>query len=158
MPCCFKYLYNFGNSILYYNKSLSLPKLGVPSPVTIRTVKARTASKDVSYVPGPHPFVAYELMAISLWTFSKEGRRTLNPVVPQPELCPTVMSLKPPTPLEYSRGFKKPRGGCFLERRTSLRSATTPANAGEDAEVPPISLGLPDRKIRKRSDCAETSG
>jgi hypothetical protein len=68
----------------------------------------------------------------------------LKPVVPQPELCPIVTSLKVAAALEeYKRGFKNPRGGRPLRRRASFQRATMPAKAGDEAEVPPIRIGLP---------------
>jgi len=84
--------------------------------------------------------------------------RTLNPVVPQPWLLPIVMSLKPEIPLEYKRGFKKPRGDFLAWKRASFKRDTNPANAGDDAEVPPMRTGRPLNQIRKRSDWAATSG
>ena len=77
---------------------------------------------------------------------------TLNPVVPQPWLLPIVMSLKPKVPLEYKRGFKKPRGDFLAWKRASFKRDTNPANAGDDAEVPPMRTGRPLYQIRKRSD------
>lgn len=88
----------------------------------------------------------------------EHGERTLNPGVPQPGLFPVVMSLKPLTPFLYRKGFRKPSDGCPLARRASFRRATKPANAGEEADVPPINTGRPERMIRKRLDCAATSG
>lgn len=82
----------------------------------------------------------------------------LNPVVPHPELWPIVISLNPLAAFEYSKGFKKPRGGKLCDKRTSFRRDTIPAKVGDDAEVPPMWIGVPLTKIRKRSDCAETSG
>jgi len=78
--------------------------------------------------------------------------------VPQPALLPDVISFRPAKPLEYKNGFRKPRDGLRAFNRTSLRRATNPANAGEDAEVPPIKAGRPLKIILNRSDCAATSG
>ena len=69
-----------------------------------------------------------------------------------------VMSFNPLKPLEYSIGFNQPNGRSPLEILTSLRSAISPATTGVDAEVPPTRAARPDRKIRKRSDCAAISG
>jgi len=69
-----------------------------------------------------------------------------------------VISFRPENPLEYRKGFKNPKGGKPTFRRASFNKATNPANAGDEAEVPPMRMALPLRKILKRSDCAETSG
>lgn len=53
------------------------------------------------------------------------------------------MSLKPGTSVEYSSGFRKPSGALPLAILTSLRSETTAANVGLDAEVPPTELTRP---------------
>ena len=73
-------------------------------------------------------------------------------------MFPTVISFRPATPTLYSSGFKNPSGGSPALIRTSLSSATTPANVGEDADVPPTWPVWPWKKIRKKSPCAATSG
>lgn len=69
-----------------------------------------------------------------------------------------VISLKPSPPVAYNNGLRKPSGGFPAESRAEFKSETKPANVGEEAEVPPISPGLPWKKILKLSACAETSG
>lgn len=109
-----------------------IPKLGVPSPVTAKhnsvNMEAEWAQHKNS--PGSHPLV------------------TLNPWVPHPGFFPTVMSFNPCTPLLYRKGFKKPRVGKPFESLASLSNATIPANVGDEAEVPPILRGTPERKMR----------
>ena len=83
---------------------------------------------------------------------------TLNPRVPHPGLSPNVTSLRPLYPLEYNKGFKKPRGFWSFLNRASFNSATMAATAGEEAEVPPTSPDDPRKNILYRSPCAEISG
>ena len=45
-----------------------------------------------------------------------------------------------------------------MERRAELRRETMEAKVGEAAEVPPMETGSPERKMRKRSAWAATSG
>lgn len=41
--------------------------------------------------------------------------------------------------------MRKPRGGRCAEMRASFKRETIPANAGEDAEVPPSLSSSPER-------------
>ena len=77
--------------------------------------------------------------------------RTLKPSVPHPGLFPIKISVNPSKPLEYRKGFMKPREGKPFDSRTLLRRLTMPANVGADAEVPPTSPDSPPTKIRKLS-------
>ena len=61
---------------------------------------------------------------------------TLNPSVPQPGACPTVMSVRPVMPLEYKRGFRNPKGGWPEDMRASFNIAMIAAAAGAEADVP----------------------
>ena len=45
-----------------------------------------------------------------------------------------------------------------MERRAELRREMMEAKVGEAAEVPPMETGSPERKMRKRSAWAATSG
>ena len=94
-------------------------------------------------VTGSHPFVA------------------LNPGVPHPGLLPTVMSLKTEGSSAwsaYTSGLRNPSGGRPLAKRAELRSATMPATAGAEAEVPPMETMRPRKKMRKKRPWAATSG
>jgi len=68
------------------------------------------------------------------------------------------MSFNPKNPLEYRKGFKNPKGGKPAFRRTSFNKATNPANAGDEAEVPPMRVVFPPMKTLNLSPCAATSG
>ncbi len=87
-----------------------------------------------------------------------EEALTLNPSVPHPGAFPAVMSLKPSPFNLYMSGLRKPSEGLHAAMRTSFSRATKPANDGDDAEVPPMCSGLPQRKNLKKFACAETSG
>ena len=69
-----------------------------------------------------------------------------------------VISFRPANPLEYRKGFKKPKGDKPAFKRASFNKETNPVNVGAEAEVPPTRTGVPLIKILKLSDCAETSG
>lgn len=60
--------------------------------------------------------------------------------------------------MAYTSGFRNPSGGRPFSRRAAFRRETMPVNVGAAAEVPPIDTGRPERKTRKRSACAATSG
>lgn len=68
------------------------------------------------------------------------------------------MSFSPATPVLYKRGFKNPSGDKSAEMRASFRRETIPAKVGVAAEVPPMEMGEPERKMRKKSPWAATSG
>lgn len=40
--------------------------------------------------------------------------------------------------MEYRRGFRKPSGAWWFERRAELSSEMMPANVGDAADVPPM--------------------
>ena len=82
----------------------------------------------------------------------------MNPGVPHPGAFPAVISLNALSPTLYIKGLRNPRGGLPEVIRASFSRATSPANVGADADVPPMSVGCPFQKIRKWSACAETSG
>jgi hypothetical protein len=64
---------------------------------------------------------------------------TLKPAVPHPGFgCPPVISFNPRYPVLYNTGFKNPNGDFPFAMRTSFKSATTAANVGVEALVPPI--------------------
>lgn len=68
---------------------------------------------------------------------------TLKPGVPHPGAFPSVMSFRPATPIEYNIGLRKPNGGFPAAMLASFRSATMPAKAGAEADVPLMSAGSP---------------
>jgi hypothetical protein len=74
---------------------------------------------------------------------------TLNPGVPHPGAFPAVISLNALSPTWYINGLRNPRGGLPVAIRASFSKATSPANVGADADVPPMSVGRPCQKIRK---------
>jgi hypothetical protein len=55
----------------------------------------------------------------------------VKPLVEQPGFEPEVMSFNPGIPLEYKKGFKKPRGFLPFAMRWSFKSDTTAANVWE---------------------------
>lgn len=69
--------------------------------------------------------------------------RTLKPGVPHPGAFPSVMSFKPPTPIEYNIGLRKPNGGFPAARFASFRSEMIAAKVGAEADVPLMSPFLP---------------
>jgi len=68
---------------------------------------------------------------------------TGKPAAPQLEVFPPVISVKPLYPLEYSHGFKKPRGGLPSAIRASFTSERTLDAKGQEADVPEIEEKVP---------------
>ena len=69
-----------------------------------------------------------------------------------------VISFRPANPLEYRKGFKKPKGGKPAVKRASFNKETNPVKVGDAQEVPSTRVAFPSRKILKFSPCAATSG
>lgn len=82
----------------------------------------------------------------------------MKPGVPQPALFPTRISVNPAKPVEYNIGFKNPSVLKPASILALFNNAMIPANVGELAEVPPMRMGEPERKMRRKSPWAETSG
>jgi hypothetical protein len=53
------------------------------------------------------------------------------------------MSFRPPTPIEYNIGLRKPNGAFPAAMFASFRSATMPAKVGAAADVPLMSPARP---------------
>lgn len=128
--------------------SLSFLKLGVPSPVTsvivISSNPARMIRQFLTWIPSSgRLYETYVYVVNEPCNGEEDQMLTLNPFVPHPGLLPLVMSFRPAMPTVYKSGFKKPRGRLLVLMRASLSSAMNPANAGDEAEVPPIDTFRP---------------
>jgi hypothetical protein len=81
-----------------------------------------------------------------------------KPLVPQPELVPSVMSLKA-SGFWYKIGFKNPRGPDLPAAiRSSMIRLIMEAKMGAEAEVPPLRVLSPLTTTAMLSPLAETSG
>ena len=90
----------------------SLPKSGVPKPVTYGTrSQSNVENEETSLAEhtGSHPSMA------------------LNPLVSQPGFEPSVMSMNPSYPSLYSQRLRNPSGGSPFEIRKSFNNEITPA-------------------------------
>jgi hypothetical protein len=144
----------------FRTRSFNLKKLGVPRPVTIQwgslvSIVHHSANEKLTGIPS-----FSRLDSLMSW-YSRcrgKGKLTLKPGVPHPGLFPDVMSVSPLTPFEYRNGLRNPRGGSLAFNLASFNKATIPANAGEEAEVPPMDLGTPLNQILKNRPSAAMSG
>ena len=76
----------------------------------------------------------------------------------QPGLLPVVTSLRADAPVEYRKGFRKPRGGLPAAASSSLSNAMTLAKMGDEQLVPSTRPNWPLRVISTFSPWAEISG